>query len=137
MLLLLRSLLDAVAPPPEPPSENTNNIGGGGRGRSEENLIAQVLDKWSYIEAAQKRDAQKRQAAKKPIDAIDVQPPLEQPVVFKALAIGIPHPIPAFDAAPVPRIGGALAPDMAERARRMRERDEEEALVMILLQALD
>ena len=124
------------APEDEQPSRV---IGGGGRasGAYNDPLIDQVLDKWAYIEEARKRDAPIEEPAK-PIEAlvearaetIEVEPTGPMPV------LAMPFEAPKMDAAPVPTIGGPLAPDLAERARRARIDDDEEALLLILTQAL-
>lgn len=105
-------------------------IGGGGRAMDDELLRRQVLEKWEVIERARGVD----RTADQGVDRTPKQP---APVVLEDL----PTPsitMPLAAAAPLPGVDMAapmLLPDAAEAARLARIRDDEEALLMLLLEA--
>jgi hypothetical protein len=120
--------------------ERERRVGGGREGgKHYDPLIDQVLYKWAYIDEARKRDAHIVEPAKPteaPVEARVELAPLEAEPVGPIPVLAMPFEAPKMNAAPVPAIGGPLAPDLAERARRARLKDDEDALLLILTQAL-
>lgn len=105
---------------PTPPSV----IGGAGRARrrySDNDLRALVDAKWEAIEAGQLADAAAQAARSATAAAIQVA---------QAPVIDIGRPAVAADVAAAP----ALLPGAAQRARDARRRDDEDALILLLLE---
>lgn len=103
----------SVAPAPT----STASGGGGRRGReSAADLRALVEAKWEVIEAARKADA---------IVAEEPRLPLARVEVAKVAQVA------AVDVAAAP----ALLPGAAQRARDARRRDDEDALILLLLES--
>lgn len=115
-------------------------IGGGGRAmggkQHHDPLVDKVLDKWAYIEEAQKRqeppvtlidEGDIRQAEAAPV--IEVIP--EQAYSGPPVSLQLPATLQAKPLPPAPK---PLLPDYEALVRDALEREDEEALILILSQ---
>lgn len=103
----------------------------GGR-KKHDPLIQQVLDKWEYLDDIKRRDKpEEPNHEPQAIDALAVDTPEELGQVFSPIALEFPS---SLKAKPLPRAPKPLAPSDLEMVRDAIERDDEEALALILAQ---
>jgi hypothetical protein len=119
--------------------DQANVIGGGGRasgGKYNDPLVDQVLDKWAYIEEVQKRqepsitltdEGDIRQAQAVPV----IEDIPEQAYSGPPVSLQLPA---SMQAKPLPAAPKPLLPDYEMLVREAIEREDEEALILILLQ---
>ena len=113
---------------PVPVTDRVN--GGGGRHYSDEDIRRLVEEKWELIES----DRRQQRAQETPVSYARPAPPVEKrpeteqtpPVLAVTdLLAGVIQKTPA-----------PLLPDAAERARQARQRNDEEALILMLTELL-
>lgn len=137
MLLLLRGLLDAGAVAP-PVVEQVAASGPGSKrsARGEPDLlIEQVLDKWDAIEAARRVPDQEYREPEAPAPVVAAQEE-DAPADFAPLSIqvaGLEFAFPLVTRAPI-LAPAPLLPSTEYLIRDAIERDDEEALILILAQ---
>jgi hypothetical protein len=115
-------------------------IGGGGKargGKYNDPLVDQVLDKWAYIEEAQKRQEPPLTLIDEGKTAAPADVPEasfgDMPQAYSGPPVSLQLPASML-AKPLPAAPKPLLPDYEMLVREAIERDDEEALILILSQ---